>query len=159
MDWNIVAIFSRWLHVITACVAIGSVFFLYVLLPIGLRGLDPVARDGAYLRCRRGLKMVFHSAVLLFLATGTYNAINAWKYYTRYPAVLHGLFGVHLLLALTAIALLLAAFAGREPRRSNASLLRWSLVAMFLAVAAASTLKAGREWVMVHPNWSPPSGK
>jgi uncharacterized membrane protein len=151
MTLDALAIFVRWVHVITACVVIGSVFFLHFILPIGMRGLEPQASEAVFLRFRRRMKMVIHVGVLLFILSGAYNAYRAWHLYSRDPAVLHAIFGIHLLLALTAIALLMVAFAGREPRRIQPGLIRWALVAMILAVAAASTLKAGREWIMVNP--------
>jgi hypothetical protein len=56
-------IFFRWLHVIPACVAIGAVFFMRILVPRGLATLDPVPRKAAFLQLRRGLKMVIHYGV------------------------------------------------------------------------------------------------
>lgn len=151
MHLNGLAILSRYFHVITACMVIGCVFFLRVLLPIGTRGIDPETLEAVSLRSRRAVKMVIHAGTLLLLASGIYNAVGNWKTYTQYPRVLHGIFGVHLLLALSALALLMVAFAGRAARRSSGGLTRWALVLLFLAVAAASTLKAGREYAMLHP--------
>lgn len=153
------AIFVRWLHVITACVVIGAVFFVYFLLPISTRNLEAPVAEAVFGRLRRTFKIVIHACVLLFLLSGIYNAWRAWHWYTVYPGLLHGIFGMHLLLAVIALTLLMIAFAGRDPRPLRRGLLRWALLAMILAVGAASTLKAGREWVMLHPRTNHPVGQ
>ncbi|MDB5289544.1 MAG: hypothetical protein JWL69_785 [Phycisphaerales bacterium] len=146
-----VGIFSRWLHVITACVLIGSAFFLQVILPMGLRGLDAAMQEGVLLRCRRGFKLVVHSSLLLLLLTGSLNAWRAWGDYSRRPGITHGVFGLHVLLGLGALVLLIIALAGREAKPSRQGWVKVSLVLLFLAVAAASTLKRLREWAHDHP--------
>ena len=46
--WSWGALVFRWLHVATACVAVGGVFFMRVVFPIGLKTLDadPALRRG-----------------------------------------------------------------------------------------------------------------
>ncbi|MDB5171231.1 MAG: hypothetical protein JWN51_4 [Phycisphaerales bacterium] len=148
---TVAGVFSRWLHLITACVLIGSAFFLQVILPMGTRGLEPGTHLEIMRRCRRGFKMVVHSSLLLLLLTGAFNAWRAWGDYSRRPGITHGVFGIHVLLGLGALVLLLLAFAGREARPSRQSWVKVSLVLLFLAVAAASTLKRLREWAHDHP--------
>jgi uncharacterized membrane protein len=144
----VLAILSRWLHVVTAAVAIGGVFYARIVIPIALRTQspdDPAVRP-VLLRARRTFKMVTHTCILFLLLSGTYNAVLNWPVYNRMgPGVGHGLFGLHLLLGLAALGLLLWQMIGAEPPATH---LRWMaavLGLMLLAVAAASTLKYARE--------------
>ena len=150
MELNAVSIFFRWLHLVAACGLVGSVFFFALLLPRGLRGLDAEAAEAVTLRCRRGFKMTVHVSLLLFLISGTYNAIKNWPIYTLKPGIMHGLFGMHILLGLGAITLLMIMLAGREARRARNGWTRWALAALLLGIAAASTLKSAREWTLAH---------
>ena len=145
------AVFFRGLHVITACVVIGSAVFMRLVLPAGLRGLDPAAAESVFLRCRRGFKMIVHSGILLFLVIGIYNAIRAWPTYNQWPGVTHGIFGIHVLLALIAWAILLYVTAGRELPKASRGWMKINLVVLALTVAAASTLKFAREYAHDHP--------
>ena len=52
----------RYLHIVTACVLFGGAFFFRVLLPIGVRRLDPEAQQLVQLGSRRAFKMVVHIA-------------------------------------------------------------------------------------------------
>ena len=140
-----VDILSRYLHVISACLLFGGAFFMRVVLPAGTGPLDAEGREGTLLRCRRAFKMIVHPTVLLFLVTGAY---NFWKNMGRYksnPGLMHGLFGLHLLLALAVMAILLWLLAGREAKRNTAWWLQMAVVLTFLAVLAASTLKWARD--------------
>src|SRR5271165_5912447 len=49
-------IFSRWLHVVTACLVIGGVFIMRFLLPPAIAPLEAEARQGVFLRARHGFK-------------------------------------------------------------------------------------------------------
>ena len=96
---------------------VGSVFFFEVLLPIGTRGLESDASEALYLRCRRGFKMTVHITLLLFLISGIYNTVRNWSVYKPYP-LMHGLFGVHVLLGLGSLTVLMVLLAGREVKRN-----------------------------------------
>lgn len=146
LDW--VAILSRWLHMITACMLVGSVFFFHVILPSGTKGLDAQGQETLYLRCRRGLKMTVHISLLLFLVSGIYNTWLNRARYKMHPGIMHGLLGMHVLLGLGAITALMIVLAGREPGRKGAAWTRWVLVMLAVGIAAASTLKSARESVM-----------
>jgi uncharacterized membrane protein len=142
-------IFFRWLHVATACVALGGVFFMRVVFPIGLKTLGAESAHKMLLRTRRAFKMVIHPCILFLLVSGTYNAVLNWHAYTAAgPGLGQGLFGVHLLLALIVFGIALWLLAGAEPRPNHKKWLGVNLVLMLLAVAAASTLKYVRE----HPS-------
>lgn len=149
---SIVNILFRWLHVFAACLAVGGAFFLRGVLPVAIRPLDAENAQGVFLRARRGFKMIVHPVVLALLLSGGYNAWRNWRWYSQNPPLLHGLFGMHLLLGLIVITILLMVLAGREPMRSHRSLLKINLFLMALTVLAASVLKWGRD------NTEPPPG-
>jgi uncharacterized membrane protein len=145
-------ILSRWLHVISACLAIGGVFFIRFIVPRGLMLLDETLRQQVLLAVRRNFKMVVHTVILLLLITGIYNTWLAWDKYQLDKAVLHALWGTHILLAGLAITIALYVLAGPEPPRSYRKLMAFNFAILLLAVAAASSLKWARERAMAdHP--------
>lgn len=152
MELNGVAIFFRWIHIVSACILVGSVYYFQFLLPAATRELDPAAAQGALARTRRPLKLTIHTTLILFLVSGTYNALRNWPIYTKNPGIMHGLFGMHVLLALGALTALLLMLAGREPKAGRAGWAKGALIALLLAVALASTLKSAREWTAAHPH-------
>jgi uncharacterized membrane protein len=138
-------IFSRWLHIVSACLVIGGLFFMRFLLPSALDLLEPEPRKLVFLRARRGFKMAIHSAVLLLLLTG---GINLWANLDKYnlnPAFLHPILGIHLLLGLIAMGIALFVLAGKEPPDSHRNLAAINFVILLAVVFAASTLKWARE--------------
>ncbi len=152
--WTPVDIFFRWLHIVTACVVFGSAFFMRFVMPAAIKPLDPESRDATFLRTRRAFKMVVHSCILLFLISGIYNAVRNWPTYNNWPGVAHGLFGLHLLIALIIWTIALWLLAGREPRRNHAKWMKFNVILLFLTVAVASTLKWVREYAHDHPRAS-----
>ena len=142
---DIVVVISRWIHVITACIAIGSVFFMRVIVPAGLAHLDDAPRRETFLRLRRLLKPVIHTAILLFLLTGAFNAWRAWPQYNLSPGLTHGLFGMHLLLALVVFTISLITLKGAEPPKAHKGWMAANVVLLLVVVAFASTLKTVRE--------------
>jgi uncharacterized membrane protein len=147
-------IFFRWLHVASACIAVGGVFFIRVVFPVGLKALDDQAAKTMFLRTRRAFKMVIHSCILLLIISGSF---NAWVNWPAYAAAGHEVadpvFGVHLLLALIIFAIALWLLAGAEPPPNHRNWAAVNVVLMLLAIAAASTLKYVRE----HPNKPAPT--
>jgi uncharacterized membrane protein len=145
----IVIILSRWLHIVSACLLIGGVFFIRFIVPKGL-GLvgDDGQRRQAMLKMRRIFKMLAHSVILLLLITGIYNTFLAWDNYKLDEAVLHSLWGTHILFAGLAFLIVLYVLAGREPPRSYRMFMAVNFVILLLAVAASSSLKWARERAM-----------
>jgi uncharacterized membrane protein len=141
----ILIILSRWVHVATACVALGGVFFARIVLPIGLSVLPPEQKDAAFLKTRRAFKFVIHPSILLLLLSGIFNSISNWSKYDLQPFPLHMIWGIHILLALTAFSIALYVLAGQKPPANHSRWMTLNLLALFLAVAAASTLKSFRE--------------
>jgi uncharacterized membrane protein len=138
-------ILSRWLHIISACLVIGGVFFMRFIFARGLGDLEPEASQRLLLRTRRVFKMVVHTAILLLLVTGIYNSYLAWDNYRLNEALLHSLWGTHLLLAALGLGVLVYVLAGAEPRRSHRALMAVAFLILLMVVAAASTLKWARE--------------
>ena len=142
----ILIVFFRWLHIATACVAVGGVFFLRIIIPIASKALEANLARTVFLSARRVFKMVVHTSILLLLISGTYNAWINWpKYSAMGQGLGHSLFGIHVLLALLVFGLSLWLLIGPEPRANH---LRWmaiNLALMFLAIAGASVLKYARD--------------
>src|SRR5580704_12409614 len=150
------AILSRWLHVVSACVAIGGVFFIRFVVPRGLMLLDETPRLQVLLATRRSFKMVIRTVILILLITGIYNTWLAWDKYQLDKAVLHALWGTHILLATLAITIFLYVLAGPQPPRSHRKLMAINFAILLLAVAAASSLKWARERAVAnHPASAP----
>jgi uncharacterized membrane protein len=141
----ILTILSRWLHVVSACLAIGGVFFICFIVPRGMKLLDESQSPPVSLAMRRTFKRVVHSAIFLLLVTGIYNTTLAWDKYNLDKAVLHALWGVHILLALIAITISLYVLAGAQPPKSHRKLMALNFGILLLVVAAASSLKWARE--------------
>jgi uncharacterized membrane protein len=147
MNWDaIIVTFFRWLHVISACIAVGGVFFMRVIVPIGLGAIDATdARHATLLRLRRAFKMVVHTCILLLLASGIFNTMRNWSVYTRQPGLMHGLWGMHVILALVVFGIALYVLMGKEPPANHRKLMATNVVLMMVLVAFASSLKWARE--------------
>ncbi len=83
----------------------------------------------------------FIREILLFLISGIYNAVRNWHTYNQWPGITHGLFGLHLLLALTVFIIWLILLAGPRPIQIHARWMMINIVLLFVTVAVASTLK------------------
>jgi uncharacterized membrane protein len=142
----ILIVFFRWLHIATACVAVGGVFFLRIVIPIALRSLDADSAKTMLLRTRRVFKMVVHTCILFLLISGAFNAWTNWSKYSAMGQGLgHSLFGVHLLLALLVFGISLWLLMGPEPKKNHLQWLAINLALMLLTIAAASVLKYARD--------------
>ena len=138
-------ILFRYIHVVAACVAVGGAFFMRFILPQGTRDLDAEKKDYVFLRSRRAFKMVVHTSILAFLVSGIYNAIKLFPQYKANPPLLHGLWGVHLLMGLAVFAISIVLLKGVEPPRSHRGWMKANVALMLLTILAASTLKWARE--------------
>ena len=152
----IVDILLRWVHVVSAVLAVGGAFFLLIALPRGIDPLDSEQREAVFLRCRRAFKFVVHPSILGLLVSGVYNTINNWKWYLANPKLMHAFFGVHLLLAVVVISVSLWLLAGREPKRGHRTWLKANVFLMLLTIAAASGLKWARDRTMNDKAGGPP---
>ena len=148
----VLVILSRYLHVVAAILAVGGTFFMRVVLPLGLAQADAASRDAVFLRCRRVFKMTFHACTLLFLLTGAFNTWVNWNDYKLNRPLMHGLWGPHLLLGLTAIVIAFVALAPKQPRKSHRAMATVTLVLLFAGILCASTLKYVRDHAVKNPS-------
>jgi uncharacterized membrane protein len=138
-------VLSRWLHVISAVLAVGGAFFLRVVVPAGLAEADAASRDSVLRSLRRKFKVVVHAAATLLILTGAFNTWRNWEDYKLRTGILHGLWGTHMLLGLVAIGMSISLLAKPEPPPNHRRLLTINLVLMFLLIGVASTLKFVRD--------------
>jgi uncharacterized membrane protein len=136
---------SRWVHVISACLVVGGVFFIRFILPKGLALLDETQAQSVLLAVRRRFKMLVHTVILLLLLSGIYNTYLAWDKYNLDKAVLHALWGTHVLLAALVFTISLYVLAGPQPPKTHRKLMAINFVLLLCVVAAASSLKWARE--------------
>jgi len=141
----IVVVMLRWMHIVAAALVIGGLFFMQVILPAGLSLLAPEQREAVFLRCRRGFKMTVHPAILLILVSGVYNSIGNFPAYKANPALLHGLWGMHMLLGAIAIGISIWLLAGRTGPAKARQWAMLNLLILLVLVGVASTLKWARE--------------
>jgi putative copper export protein len=134
--------------VISAVLAIGGLFFMRVILPMGLAQADAASREAVFLRCRRGFKIVIHAAVLFLLLTGAFNTYSNWDDYKLNTRLMHGLWGPHMLLGLIAIIIALVSLAPETPPRWHKTGATINLILLLTAVFLASTLKYVRDSAM-----------
>jgi uncharacterized membrane protein len=142
-------IFFRWLHIATACVAVGSLFFMRVIVPAAIAPLDPEARQQTHLRLRRRLKMVIHPCILLFLISGVYNVWKAWDGYAGLPGAKHVII-THMVLAGIVFTLAIIMLAGPTPPVWAPKGMALNILLLLLAIAMGSMLKYMRD----HPKHS-----
>ena len=134
-------ILSRWLHVVSACLAIGGVFFIRFIVPRGLSSWTKPSTGKFCWPCAGISKWwciprFFFCWSRAFTTPGWHGTnINLDK------AVLHALWGTHILLAGLAITISLYVLAGPQPPRSHRKLMAINFAILLLAVAAASSLK------------------
>lgn len=153
---EVLIVLSRWLHVISAVLAIGGLFFMRVILPLGLAQADPASREAVFLRCRRAYKMTVHPCILFLLLTGAFNTWRAWPDYKLNTKLMHGLWGPHLFLGLTAIVISLILLAPKQVPKWHKTGAAINLIILFITVALASTLKYVRDTtVKQHPTTAP----
>jgi uncharacterized membrane protein len=78
---EVLIVLSRWVHVMSAVLVIGGLFFMRVILPLGLAQADAGSREAVFFRCRRVFKMLVHTCILLLLLSGAFNTWRAWGDY------------------------------------------------------------------------------
>jgi uncharacterized membrane protein len=141
----LLAILFRWMHIAAAAVAIGGAFFMRILVPRALAGLEPAQREEIFLKLRRGFKMVIHTSILLLIVSGVYNTMGNWKAYNEIPALSQPLWGTHVLLALFIFSIALYVLAGKMPPAKHAHWMALNLLLMALTLAVAAGLKYVRD--------------
>ncbi len=148
---EVLIILSRWLHIISAVLVIGGTFFMRIILPLGLAQSDAASREAVFLRCRRIFKMLVHTCILFLLLSGAFNTWRAWGDYRLNRPLMHGLWGPHLFLGVTAMVIALILLAPKQPPKWHKTGAAVNLVILFLAVAVASTLKFVHDHAVRNP--------
>jgi uncharacterized membrane protein len=138
-------ILFRWLHILAACLAVGGAFVMRLIVPVGLKQLEPDARQAVFLKIRRAFKMLVHTCILFLLVSGIYNTLGNWKAYTQIPERAHPLWGIHVLLGVIIMGIALYVLAGKEPPKAHAKWMLVNLLLMALALGAAAALKYVRD--------------
>jgi uncharacterized membrane protein len=129
----------RWLHILSATLAVGvPIYFRLVVMP-ALAGLDEESRGRLSDALSKRWKMILHLVIVVFLATGLYNFLGVarWRSFDADAKRLyHMLFGIKLLLALV-IFTISSALVGRAAIfagiRNKAAL--WWMILSLLGVA------------------------
>src|SRR5688572_1231061 len=97
---EVLVVLLRWLHVISAILAIGGAFFMRVVVPPALAEAEAGSREAVLIALRKKFKMVVHICVTLLIATGAFNTWRNWEDYKLRTGVMHALWGMHMLLGL-----------------------------------------------------------
>jgi uncharacterized membrane protein len=142
---TLLVILFRWMHVAAACVAVGGLFFMRVVVPAGLSGLEPEARNATFLKLRRVFKMVIHTCILLLLVSGIFNTMVNWEIYIQLSQSAQPLWGVHLLLGLIIFAIALYLLMGAKPPEKQGTWVAVNLGLMAVTIAVAGGLKYVRD--------------
>ncbi len=152
------ALLMRWVHILSASLAIGvPIFMRFVFQPVAVRVLP--AESAAQLRQElnsRWFKWV-NILILLFLITGLYNFIVVVLPLNlgSHKALYHMIFGFKMILAL-GIFFLASALAGKSSAfafiRTKTKLFLSILVTMLIALVILSgVLRSIRDYAMQHP--------
>lgn len=147
------SVLFRWLHVFAAAIAIGGVFVMRFVLPVGLNLIDAEQRQSVFLKCRRIFKLTIHPCILFLLVSGVYNTWGNWNAYRTTVPWSHAMWGPHVILGLTVIGISLYVLAGKQPPKSHRGLMTANFVLLMLVVLAAGLTKYVRE----HPSQFPRS--
>jgi len=129
---------ARWLHILSATLAVGVPIYIWWVLNPALKTLDEPARSNLRESLARRWRFIVYLIILIFLVTGFYNFLVV-KRWADFPSDLKFryrlYFGIKLLAAL-GIFFLLSAIAGRsaklEPIRRKSGF--WLLVVILLGV-------------------------
>jgi len=140
-----VAVLFRWMHIAGACAAVGGVLFMGLIVPVGLRELDPASRTAAFLRMRRVFKIVIHSCITLLLISGIYNSMSNWNAYNVVPQLAQPLWGTHVLLGVLIFTIALVVLAPKNPQASHGKWMIVNLILMAATLAVAAGLKYVRD--------------
>ena len=110
---QIVALLSRWTHILFAIVAIGGACFMrFVLNGAAVEALDETGRTALHQAVVKRWKRWVMISIALLLASGFYNYLVVTRAQHAGQALYHALFGVKFLLALSVFTLA-SALTGR----------------------------------------------
>jgi hypothetical protein len=135
---HLLMLVARWLHILSATLAVGVPIYIWWVQIPALKTLDEPARSNLREALAKRWRLIVYLIILIFLVTGFYNflVVKRWQ---DFPSNMkfryHLYFGIKLLAAL-GIFFLLSALAGRsaklEPIRQKFAF--WLLVVILLGV-------------------------
>jgi uncharacterized membrane protein len=141
----ILDVLMRYLHIVSAVLAVGGAFLMLIGVPAGLKLIDDEARRlEVMLKIRRAFKMTVHPAILGLLVSGVYNTIRLWPTYKLNMGRHHMFWGPHLLLGLTVIVFSLWLLAGKSLRNNHRKWLKINVTLMLVTILLASALRSVR---------------
>lgn len=139
---EIVPLLMRWLHVLSAIVAVGGAFFMLAVLRPSANAVLPEAQHDALRGAVRGRwQRVVHITILLFLISGFYNYLVLMRPQHVDQPLYHALFGIKFLLALAVFTLAIALTSSKDwsaRMRSNSGTWLGLLVALAVTVVLIS---------------------
>lgn len=129
---------ARWLHILSAALAIGvPIYVRFVLMP-GMSAIDEESRSKLKDAMARRWRVIVYLMIVVFLATGLYNFLGVARWRDFSPELksrYHMYFGIKFLVALV-MFFLSSALAGRSAKlefiRANARL--WLMVLILLGL-------------------------
>lgn len=117
---EILILVARWLHIVSATVAVGAPIFARMALLPAVGTLDDATRDAFREAVAKRWRVVVYVTIMLFLATGFYNFLGPHAHWKKFRdtnkdlvLVYHAVFGAKLLLAFV-MFFLASALAGRS---------------------------------------------
>lgn len=135
----VLALISRWTHILSAIFMLGGTFFLrFVLIPVASVVLDETTHGHLRQAIRNRWKRFVHVFILLFLASGLYNYLAVTRFQHEDQPLYHALFGIKFLLALVIFALasmLVGRSGAAQKLQANGPL--WLGIVLVLAVAVS----------------------
>jgi uncharacterized membrane protein len=127
----LIALVSRWLHVLAAVVAVGGAFFMrFVLMPTATSVLSTEEHERLRTPLLKRWTIVVHSSILVFLLTGFYNYLAITRFEHEGQPLYHALFGIKFLLALCVFALAIALTSRSEAFAAIRANSRWWLAVL-----------------------------
>jgi len=148
VDWLL--LFSRWLHVLAAIIAIGGAFFMRAaLIPAAKANLDEATHDRLREALRKRWAVVVMSCIAVLLVTGSINfVLLAWPPKIK-PMPYHAIFGFKLLAALGVFFIASALVGGsvglEGVRRNSKTWLTWIVVLAVAIVGISGVLSQVRQ--------------
>ena len=138
----ILDVLMRFLHIVSAVIAVGGAFLMLIAVPAGLKLIDDATkREEVLLRIRRVFKMFVHPAILFLLISGIYNTIRLWPTYKLNMARHHAFWGPHLVLGLLVMGIAFWLLAGHSLRKNHRRWLKINVTLMLVTILLASTLR------------------
>jgi uncharacterized membrane protein len=163
-DFPWLTVIMRWVHIISACLAIGAPFFMrYIIMPVAKKNLGDEAAEDLRQKIMGRWKFFVHLLIAAFLVTGGYTFwINMPTKADNWPATAriayHAIFGIKVILALV-IFFIASALVGRsaafEKIRKRHKL--WATFMILLAFAVVLCGNVLRQLHIMNKNAAPVS--